>query len=154
MHVAVTAASIQMVSYRCPIYIISFYFIQDVCLGVSSEKLTTRLRSLSFKAMLRQEIGWFDQERNSTGALLARLADDASKVQGATGTHLAVLLETIVGLLMAVIVAFLYSWALALVILAGLPIVMLSSSWTVKMQTVQSVADRESLQKAGKVRRI
>ena len=104
--------------------------------------------------MLRQEIGWFDQERNSTGALLARLADDASKVQGATGTHLAVFLEATVCLLMALTVAFLYSWAVALVVLAGLPFLVLSSSWTVKIQTVQSVADRESLQKAGKVRSI
>ena len=32
--------------------------------------------------MLRQEIGWFDDERNSTGALTTRLASDAGQVQG------------------------------------------------------------------------
>lgn len=32
--------------------------------------------------MLRQEIGWYDDEKNSTGALTTRLAGDAAQVQG------------------------------------------------------------------------
>ena len=32
--------------------------------------------------MLRQDISWFDNERNSSGALVTRLANDASQVQG------------------------------------------------------------------------
>jgi hypothetical protein len=31
--------------------------------------------------MLRQEIAWFDQKANSTGALATRLASDASAVK-------------------------------------------------------------------------
>ena len=55
---------------------------QIVCFGISGEALTARLRSKSFKAMLRQEMGWHDDERNSTGALTTRLASDAGEVQG------------------------------------------------------------------------
>ena len=29
-----------------------------------------------------QEIGWFDEEKNSTGALTTRLSEDAAQVQG------------------------------------------------------------------------
>jgi ATP-binding cassette subfamily B (MDR/TAP) protein 1 len=32
--------------------------------------------------MLRQEVGWFDDERNSVGTLCARLSGDAASVQG------------------------------------------------------------------------
>ena len=32
--------------------------------------------------MLRQEVGWFDNQRNSSGALVTRLANDAAQVQG------------------------------------------------------------------------
>ncbi len=53
-----------------------------MCFSVAGENLTSRLRSRSFKAMLRQDIGWFDDERNSSGALVTRLANDASQVQG------------------------------------------------------------------------
>ncbi len=56
--------------------------LQTVCFSVSGENLTSRLRSRSFKAMLRQDISWFDNERNSSGALVTRLANDASQVQG------------------------------------------------------------------------
>ena len=59
-----------------------FFLFQTVCFDIAGETLTARLRSLSFKAMLRQEIGWYDEERNSTGALTTRLANDAGQVQG------------------------------------------------------------------------
>lgn len=49
---------------------------------MSGELLTRRLRRLGFHAMLGQEIGWFDDHRNSPGALTTRLATDASQVQG------------------------------------------------------------------------
>ena len=56
-----------------------------MCFTVSGERLTTRLRGLTFKAILRQEIGWFDLESNSTGILTVRLSQDASRVQGVSG---------------------------------------------------------------------
>ena len=57
-------------------------FPQNFTLAVAGERLTKRLRYLSFKAILRQDIAWFDQKTNSTGALAARLASDASEVKG------------------------------------------------------------------------
>jgi hypothetical protein len=32
--------------------------------------------------MLQQEIGWFDEEKNSVGTLCARLSGDAASVEG------------------------------------------------------------------------
>jgi hypothetical protein len=40
------------------------------------------MRSLLFKSMLRQDIGWFDDVRNNTAALTNRLSYDANEVQG------------------------------------------------------------------------
>ena len=40
------------------------------------------MRSLLFKSMLRQDIGWFDDLRNNTAALTNRLSYDTSEVQG------------------------------------------------------------------------
>lgn len=37
--------------------------------------------------MLGQDIGWFDDRRNSPGALTTRLATDASQVQGVRLEH-------------------------------------------------------------------
>ena len=49
--------------------------------GTSGERLTTRLRKLSFKKLLQLELEYFDDPMNSTGALTTRLASDAPKPQ-------------------------------------------------------------------------
>ena len=55
---------------------------------MAGERLTSRLRSESFHAMLMQEIGWFDDERNSTGALVTRLSNDAAQVEGVSLSYM------------------------------------------------------------------
>ena len=50
--------------------------------SVAGEKLTTRIRKLTFKAMLRQEAAYFDDSRHTVGVLCSRLSSDASSVQG------------------------------------------------------------------------
>lgn len=50
--------------------------------GIAGEKLTMRLRSNMFGAMLRQEIGWYDLKENGVGALCGKLSGEASSVQG------------------------------------------------------------------------
>ena len=48
----------------------------------SGEALTKRLRVKAFHAILRQEIAWFDQQDNNTGAICTRLSRDATTIQG------------------------------------------------------------------------
>ena len=47
----------------------------------SGEYLTLRMRKLTFAALLRQEMGYFDDEANSVGALVTRLSSDASSLK-------------------------------------------------------------------------
>jgi len=49
----------------------------------SGEAVTKRIRSKAFRAILRQEITYFDQLEHSTGALCTLLETEASAVQGA-----------------------------------------------------------------------
>ena len=60
------------VTYLLQIFVLSYY----------GGKLTYNLRSRVFKNILRQEIGWFDDKKNSTGALVAQLSNDAGQVEG------------------------------------------------------------------------
>lgn len=50
--------------------------------GIAGENLTQRLRHRMFDAMLKQEIGWYDNKDNAVGSLCARLAGEAANVQG------------------------------------------------------------------------
>ena len=45
------------------------------------ERLTTRLRDMTFRSIMRQDIAYFDREENSTGAITARLATEVTLVK-------------------------------------------------------------------------
>ena len=60
---------------------------------MSGECLTRRVRHFTFKAMLRQEMGWFDDDQNTTGILVSTLADDGRNVQAVCDTLTHVLVE-------------------------------------------------------------
>ncbi|CAN8072382.1 unnamed protein product [Agarophyton chilense] len=95
--------------------------LQHASLGVSGEKLTKKLRELAFRSLLRQEIGYFDMEENSLGALTTRLSADAGAVKGLTGDLYGVGVNLIGSMLAGLIIAFVNCWHLTLVVLAIIP---------------------------------
>ncbi|XP_033762473.1 LOW QUALITY PROTEIN: ATP-dependent translocase ABCB1-like [Pecten maximus] len=125
--------------------------LQGYMFGKSGEILTMRIRSLSFKAMLRQEIAYFDDHKNNTGALTTRLATEASDVKGASGARMGKLLENIANMGTAIIISFIYGWQLTLVIIAFIPII--AAGGALEFQLLSGVAgkNKEALEGAGKV---
>ena len=63
-------------------------FAQGTAFAYSGECLTMKLRQLTFKGLLRQEVAYFDDHKNSVGALTTRLSTDASAVQGVCMSNL------------------------------------------------------------------
>ncbi|CAF3842426.1 unnamed protein product, partial [Rotaria sp. Silwood1] len=59
-------------------------FLSNLGFAKSGEELTLRMRKLTFSAIIRQEIGYFDYETNSVGALVTRLSSDAAALKYAT----------------------------------------------------------------------
>uniref|UniRef100_A0A8V0ZZ26 Bile salt export pump n=1 Tax=Gallus gallus TaxID=9031 RepID=A0A8V0ZZ26_CHICK len=123
--------------------IVSFFtqFLQGYNFAKSGELLTRRLRKIGFQAMLGQDVGWFDDRRNSPGALTTRLATDASQVQGATGSQIGMMVNSFTNIGVAIIIAFYFSWKLSLVIM----------SVQAKMLTGFAAQDKKALEATGQI---
>uniref|UniRef100_A0A663MR60 ATP binding cassette subfamily B member 5 n=1 Tax=Athene cunicularia TaxID=194338 RepID=A0A663MR60_ATHCN len=127
------------------------YIIRGFMFGKSGEILTMRLRSLSFRALLQQEVGWYDDQKNAVGVLLTRLATDASQVKGATGSRLGLMTMTVFTLLTAIVIAFVYGWQLTLLILACIPFVIATNAARVSSVSGHAAKDQKALEEAGRV---
>ncbi|XP_035688021.1 ATP-dependent translocase ABCB1-like isoform X3 [Branchiostoma floridae] len=125
-------------------------FLQGYCYGKSGEMLTMRLRQMGFSALLRQEIGYFDDHQNNTGALTTRLAVQASQVQGATGARLGTIVQNIFNLGVAVILAFIYGWQLTLLCLAFVPFMIFAGFLQMRMLAGYSSEEKKAVEDAGK----
>jgi len=123
-------------------------FCQFFSFSVAGEMLTSRLRSLTFQAILKQEIGWFDQSSNNAGSLCAQLSGDAASVQGATGSRLGVIFQSLSTVIGAVILAFVLEWRLALVAIPFGPFILLTFYLQSKIIMEQAAFEREGLQKS------
>ncbi|KAJ3318973.1 GTPase-activating protein [Boothiomyces sp. JEL0866] len=128
-----------------------FTFLQNALFGFAAELLTERLRKWTFAAILRQDIAFFDDEKNSTGALTSNLSSDAQKVQGASGVTLGTILQIIVNLLGNIIVAIIYGWKLALVATATLPILVGTSMFRMMIFTFFANKSKAAYEKSAQV---
>ncbi|GAB9472093.1 Multidrug resistance protein abc superfamily [Globisporangium polare] len=100
---------------------------QNLGFAVAAQRLVSRVRLQTFRAMLRQEIAWFDLEENSSGALVSRLATDSAVLQAITAESLNQGLVNVTTLGIALSICFYYSWQMSLAMLAMFPIIMLFS---------------------------
>ncbi|XP_027102097.2 ABC transporter B family member 15-like [Coffea arabica] len=89
------------------------------------EHLTKRIREKMLSKMLTFEIGWFDQDENTTGALCSRLAKDANVVRSLVGDRMALLVQTISAVIIACTMGLVIAWKLALVMIAVQPLIII-----------------------------
>uniref|UniRef100_A0A7R9VCA0 Uncharacterized protein n=1 Tax=Chlamydomonas euryale TaxID=1486919 RepID=A0A7R9VCA0_9CHLO len=95
--------------------------IMFLCFGIIGGRLAYRLRQAMFKNIMYQEVGFFDMDENNSSALSAKLSKDASYVRGSVGDSLCLLLQNLFCLAYGIILACVYDWRMALVVIATLP---------------------------------
>ena len=101
--------------------------------AVSGERLTRRLRLQSFIALIRQDMGFFDDPDHGSGSLNAKLSTESEHIRGLSGSTLGSIIQALSTLAVGLGIAFASSWQLTLVILATLPLMAAASTLHVKI---------------------
>ncbi|CAL9081642.1 unnamed protein product, partial [Musa textilis] len=125
-------------------------FLQVACWMITGERQATRIRGLYLKAILRQEIGFFDNE-TSTGEVIGRMSGDTILIQDAIGEKIKLYVDihcnhylpknhlicpfqvgkclqlaaTFFG---SFVVAFTKGWLLSLVLTASIPLIVIAGA--------------------------
>ncbi|MED6205610.1 ABC transporter B member 19 [Stylosanthes scabra] len=109
------------------LYAVVAYLIQHYFFSIMGENLTTRVRRMMLQVILRNEVGWFDEEEHNSSLVAARLATDAADVKAAIAERISVILQNMTSLLTSFIVAFIVEWRVSLLILATFPLLVLAN---------------------------
>ncbi|KAF3456694.1 hypothetical protein FNV43_RR01348 [Rhamnella rubrinervis] len=80
---------------------------------------------MTFEKVVHQEISWFDDSANSSGAVGARLFIDASTVKCLVGDALGLLAQNGTAVVAALTIAFTANWIMALIVLSVSPILVI-----------------------------
>ncbi|XP_066997611.2 ATP-dependent translocase ABCB1 [Anabrus simplex] len=123
-------------------------FLQIYTFGVAGEQLTMRLRGMAFSAMLRQEIAWFDDKTNNTGALCSRLSGEAASVQGATGQRIGTVIQSLATLVLGVGLAMYYEWRLGLVTLSFTPVILVANYLFHNIMAGETLSTQSAMEKS------
>jgi ATP-binding cassette subfamily B (MDR/TAP) protein 1 len=95
--------------------------IQSLCAGLVGQHSVHRVRKLAIAAALRQEVAYFDDVRNSSGALEARLSGDAALLRLLVSDGLFASMQNLATAAAGLAIAFVGGWQLTLVMLGIMP---------------------------------
>ncbi|KAI3702951.1 hypothetical protein L6452_28705 [Arctium lappa] len=122
--------------------------IQHYNFAVMGEKLTMRVREKLLEKLLTFEIGWYDQDENTSAAICARLSTEANMVRSLVGDRLSLLTQAFFGAVFAYALGLVLSWRLALVLMAAQPL--LIGSFYARSALMKSLSEKtQKAQKEG-----
>uniref|UniRef100_K3XDV4 MDR-like ABC transporter n=1 Tax=Setaria italica TaxID=4555 RepID=K3XDV4_SETIT len=108
--------------------------LQVSCWTISGERQAARIRALYLKAILRQDIAFFDMEM-TTGQVVERMAGDTFLIQDAIGEKVGKSIQLLSTFIGGFIIAFVRGWLLALVMLSSIPPVAIAFATVSKLRT-------------------
>ncbi|CAN6336919.1 unnamed protein product [Urochloa humidicola] len=100
--------------------------------AIAGGKLIERVRALTFQSIVHQEVAWFDDSINSSGALGGRLCIDVLNLRCLVGDNLAVIIQCTASLFSGIVIAMISDWKVSIVIMAVIPLIGLQGYAQVK----------------------
>ena len=92
--------------------------------GWVAERVLFKVRVLMFRSLLEQDLHWHQSDGRSPSSLLNLITKDGASLGGLTGSIIGTILSILVNLVVAIIMTHIIAWKIALVCLAGVPIIL------------------------------
>eukprot|EP00118_Oscarella_pearsei_P018352 m.187919 g.187919 ORF g.187919 m.187919 type:complete len:679 (+) comp39371_c1_seq11:47-2083(+) len=124
-------------------------YVYVAALLASAERQTRRMRESLFRAIMRQEMAWF--ETNDAGQLATRMAGDLEKVSQGIGDKIGSFLTWMTVFFGGLIVGFISDWRLSLFILGLTPILAVLGLLEAKLVSSLTGEEQEAYAQAGSV---
>ncbi|XP_070212575.1 ABC transporter B family member 2-like [Littorina saxatilis] len=99
----------------------------NYCFSFAGTRLTSRVRTMMFEAMLRQNMSFFDKEENRPAVLAHSLTHDPDLLHGMLGIRTGAMLETLTTVIFGLTMALVAEWRTALIITTFGPLTLLGS---------------------------
>ncbi|KAF9254844.1 ste6-like protein [Marasmius fiardii PR-910] len=123
----------------------------SVCVGSQNFNFTSaaaslsyKIRSLSFRAILRQDIEFFDKDKNSTGALTSELSENAQRVHGLAGVTLGAIIQAFSTLVSGLILGLIFAPKIGAVGLACSPLLFTTGYIRLRVIVLKDQANRRA----------
>ncbi|KAL3207408.1 hypothetical protein MRX96_010193 [Rhipicephalus microplus] len=126
-------------------------FVQTFTFSVVGENLTRRLRSMTFSAMMKQDLAWYEELENTPNALLGSLSTDTARVHGGTCSKLTSMCQAFSALVACLVMSFYWDWHLGFIVLAFVPLVLLSTYLESRMLRGKLISSKQALEYSTKV---
>ncbi|XP_050207914.1 ABC transporter B family member 15-like [Mercurialis annua] len=104
--------------------VISFFtnLLQHYNFAVMGERLIKRVREKMLDKIFTFEVGWFDEDENTSAAISARLATEAQLVRSLIAERMSLLVQVFFSTSIAFVVGLLITWRVAIVMIAIQPL--------------------------------
>ncbi|PGH05897.1 hypothetical protein GX51_02678 [Blastomyces parvus] len=92
--------------------------------GWVAEKITYKVRVLSFRALMEQDLQWHQSDGRSPTLLLSVITQDGNALSGLTGSVVGTIIAILVNVVAAIALSHAIAWKIALVCLAVVPLML------------------------------
>jgi len=107
--------------------------------GTASERMNKRLRDSTFKALLRQEVAFFD--KRSVGSITSQLQDDTGRIQAFSAEPVRSILTALSSIAIGVTLSFFFMWQFALLAIGCVPVMGFATSLEMKKMLGEDEGD-------------
>ncbi|KAM1459521.1 hypothetical protein ACFX2I_036451 [Malus domestica] len=124
--------------------------LQVACWLVTGERQAARIRGKYMKAILRQDIAFFDTE-TSTGEIIGRMSGDTILIQSAMGEKVGKFIQLCSTFLGGFVIAFVKGWRLTVVLLATIPAIVIAGAIMAIIMSKMSSCGQSAYAEAGNI---